>query len=973
MSIDIHDEDSYLAVPSYAQQRLWVMEQLEDGAPTYNVQMGTRLRGAVDEVVLRRVLDELMRRHEVLRTLLTIEDGRLVQLIRVKAAVPLTIWDVSAAEDAEGAWRLQADAELQRTFDTASELPVRARLLRLADDHHVLLLTLDHIFFDAWSLRVLHAELTRLYRAFEAEQPSPLPEPAIQYADYGAWQRAWLDGGEQDRQLDYWRRQLGGTPPRLILSGEAGTDRDQSLTCSHYLPDELIRGLGAIASDTNASLFSALLAGLCILLGRYSGQGEFVIGSLVSGRNRTELGNLIGFFVNTIGLRIDLSGAPTFRELLRRVHNVALGAYENQDVPFERVAEELAGEHDQNRTHPFFDVMFQLADLSREPVDTGRLRLEPLPIRTQPAPLDLVVGVMKDAGRYECVWDYQSAIFKPDAVARMQEQFTAVLRAAVAEPDCRIGELDLASAEERRLLTRDWNEVEDACDDFWCFADHFERVAVDNPDALALAHDETELSYAELDERANRLAHVMRRHGIGSEKLVGIFLERGIEQVISVLAVLKAGGAYVPLDTAYPAQRITYMLNDAAPSLLVTTGRMRERLFESTANSSPVILDLEDLAVELGSSPVTPPPRSVSAGNLAYVIYTSGSAGQPKGVAVAHRGLRILLGALDQMVGLTSSDRVLRYVSPSFDASVLEMLMAFGFGASLHVATVRDGVPADLAAFAAGERITALILPPSVIAAGLADAPLPDLRTMLIGGEECPRALAAAWSRGRRVFNAYGPTEATIVTAMHGVPAGETGPVPIGRMLPGVPVYVLNEHMRPAPVGVPGELYIGGQVLARSYFQRPAATADRFVPDPFSPLPGRRLYRTGDLVRWTADGTLIFIGRMDDQVKLRGYRIELGEIERTICSHHNVREAAAQLYGDPHGSKEIVCFAVLRDNVAGGEEELRAWCAKSLAPFMVPSRIILLDQMPVTPAGKIDRKALMAPARIAHPPGEETP
>ena len=958
MTIHTSNQDSYVAEASHAQQRLWVMEQMENGAPTYNIQVGLRCRGALDLAVLGQVLDEIIRRHEVLRTMIGVEGGGLKQLIQASATMPLETADLSGQPDTEAAWQRRAEAELRRTFDMASELPVRAHVLRLAADEHVLLLTIDHIACDAWSLRVLHTELTSLYPAFAAGAPSPLPELQIQYADYAAWQRQWLESGEELRQLEYWRQQLADAPPRLALSGAAEADRSVSLTSSHDIPDELIADLEQVARESSASLYSALLAGFGVLISRYARREELVVGSLFAGRNQQELEDLIGFFVNTVGLRLDLSGRPTFSELLGRVHNAALDAAANQDVPFERVADGLGSQRETGRRGLFFDVMFQLADLSREAVHLADLSLEPLPMCSEPAPVDLVVAVLKEASGYCCVWDYQSTLFGSEMVKRMQQHFLALLRAVAADPDRRIEELEFITPQERRVLET-WNESDPPADDTWRFTDHFEAVAARTPQAIALGGGERLISYAELAQRADRLAAALQDRGIGPDDIVAIFAERGAEQMVSILAVLKAGGAYLPLDPSYPAQRLAFMIADAAPRLVLSTGHPPKGL----PGDVPVLDVSQPLAVP-GTAAGTAPRAVAGPDNLAYVIYTSGSTGQPKGVAVTHRGLRVIIQALTQFLPLTSDDRVLQFASLSFDASILEMLMAFGVGAGLYAAPVADGVVPDLTQFLADEEITALMLPPSVVAAAVRTAALPKLRTITVGGEACPPALVAQWSRDRNFFNLYGPTEATIVSTYHQVEVGDDGPVPIGRPLPGVPVYVLDEWMHLVPPGVPGELYVGGQVLARGYLRRPALTAERFVPDPFAHVPGRRLYRTGDLVRWTTDGKLVFLGRIDDQVKIRGFRVELGEIENALRAHDRLRDAVVVFQDAPGGHQEIVGFAVARDGATTGEQELRTWCASTLAPYMVPARIIMLDALPMTGAGKIDRKALMVPDRV---------
>ncbi|WLQ32276.1 amino acid adenylation domain-containing protein [Streptomyces castrisilvae] len=946
-------EQEFVAAASFAQQRLWVMEQMEDSAATYNIQMGLRLHGSLDTGVLRRVLGEILRRHEVLRTRLVLEDGELVQLISAAAVLPLREADLTRSADPESAWRVEGERELHAPFDVSAQLPLRAVLFRTSADRHVLLLTLDHLACDARSLQILHTELVALYPALASGAASPLPEPPVQYADYADWQREWLAGEEQRGQLAYWRDRLGGETPRLTFHRRQDTQgAPTSLSRSHGLPDALVGELEALAVREGASLFSVLLSAFGVLISRYGRQHDVVVGSLLSGRTRPELEDLIGFFVNTVGLRLDLSGGPSFGELLARVHAVTLGAYAHQDVPFEQVVQALAPDDEQGRGRPLFDVMFQLADLNRPGAATDGLSFEPLVMASAPAPVGLVVAVLREEDTYNCVWDFRTDLFGPAGIERMQRQYVELLRAVVADPDRAVAEL-------ARTVPREPDGVGEAAGDArWTFAGHFDSVARSRPDATALVAGGRRLTYRELAGRADRLAHVLAAHGVGPRTLVGIHLERGLDQVVTVLATLKTGAAYLPLDPSYPAERIGYMTDDAAPGLVITAGHL-----PGPARPATTAL-IEDLTAEAANAPDTPPAApDTGADDLAYVIYTSGSTGRPKGTGVPHRGLRLVTDAMGSVLGLTGDDRVLHFASASFDASVFEMLMAFGAGAALHLAPMDRGVPVDLTAFLREQEITALVLPPSALAALVAEGGLPALRTVAVAGEACPPALAARWAGGRRFFNLYGPTEATIWSTWHRVTADGTAGVPIGRPVPGAAVHVLDEEMRPVPEGAPGELCVAGPTVARGYLGRPALTAERFVPDPFARVPGRRLYRTGDLVRRDEAGALEFLGRLDDQVKIRGFRIELGEIERTVAAHPGIREAAVVVREDTPGTRTVVAYAVAEAGAAPVPDELRELCGRSLPHYMVPSHVVLLDRLPVTGAGKVDRTALPAPER----------
>ncbi|MFE6887357.1 amino acid adenylation domain-containing protein [Streptomyces sp. NPDC057694] len=956
--------EEFVATASFAQQRLWVMEQMEDGAATYNIQMGLRLQGALDTTLLRRVLAEILRRHEVLRTRLVLEDGALVQLISAEATLPLREVDLRASADPETAWQVEAERDLHAPFDVSVQLPLRAVLFRPAEDEHVLLLTLDHLVCDARSLQVLHTELVSLYPALASGSPSPLPELPVQYADYADWQREWLEGEAQRRQLAYWRDRLGGETPRLTFHRRQDAEgAAANASRSHPLPDGLIHELEELARREGASLFSVLLSAFGVLIGRYGRQDDFVVGSLLSGRTRPELEDLIGFFVNTVGLRLDLTGRPSFGELLARVHEVTLEAYAHQDVPFEQIAQDIAPEYEQGRSQPFFDVMFQLADLNRRSLRTPELSFEPLVMASAPAPVDLVVAVLREEDAYTCVWDYRTDLFGPAGIERMQRQYVDLLRAVVADPDRAVADLARTAPTGTDGIREDAPDSAPAQEgaEGWNFARHFDAVARRTPDAPALVAGGETLTYRELAERADRLAHVLTGRGIGPESVVGIHLERGLDQIVSVLATLKAGGAYLPLDPAYPAERIGFMIDDAAPGLVITSRALPGPAADLRGTAVPV----EDLTAEAEQTPGhAPAVPATGADHLAYVIYTSGSTGRPKGTGVPHRGLRVVLDAMDSVLALTADDRVLHFASASFDASVFEMLMAFGAGAALHLAPMDRGVPVDLTAFLQEQAITALVLPPSALAALVEDADLPALRTVSVAGEPCPPALAARWAAGdRRFFNLYGPTEATIWSTWHRVTPQDVAGVPIGRPVPGTAARVLDEELRPVPDGAPGELCVAGPTVVRGYLGRPALTAERFVPDPFGGAPGARLYRTGDLVRRNETGDLEFLGRLDGQVKVRGFRIELGEIERTVAAHPGVREAVVVVREDIPSAPAVVAYVVARPGTAPGTEELRELCGRTLPHYMVPSHVVLLDRLPVSGAGKIDRKALPAPER----------
>jgi amino acid adenylation domain-containing protein len=908
----ITEQGVHLARASHAQRRLWLMDQ-----PDSQVTRAIRLPGALDLRALRRTLRELLRRHEVLRTTLAVEDDELVQIINPVADLPLRVTDLSAAADPESAGERFAEAARQRPFDIAIDLPIRADLLRLAQDDHVLLLTVAHVACDAWSAPVLDTEVRALYAACAGGQKPTLPEPPAQYADFARWQRQWLSDGEDERQLDHWRSVLSDAP-RLAPLGSAPGGRSTRRSSTSVVTADLVRGLAELAAGEGVAPFAAVLAGFAAVLARHARQDEFVIGSTLSGRTRPELEPLVGHFANTVGLRVDLSGAPSFRALLGRVNRVLADADAHQEVPFERVVDALGGP-------PLFTVLCQLA-----------------PAR-QSAPADLALTATPVAGSYECHWDYRNDRYHSAFITLLQGHVTTLLRAAVADPDRPVSELDMITDAERRQLTAGWHTGADH-DPTWCLPCRVAELAAERPDAVAVHADGHDLSYADLDRRANRLANLLRARGVAADTLVGICLPPGADQLVALLAVLKAGGAYLPLDPAYPRQRLAYMLTDAAPRLVIASAATADRV----AGVDPARLVTPE---ESAAQPSTPLPCVARPDHLAYVIYTSGSTGRPKGTAVPRRGLGVIAATQQRLFGLTGADRVLRFAAFSFDASVFETLMAWGVGAGLYVPPTDEGIATDLAGFLARQEITAVVLPPTALAAMVDDTPLPDLRLVTVAGEACPPALAARWSHGRRFLNLYGPTEATIWSTGHEVTVEPTGAVPIGRPLPGLVGYVLTDTGDLAPVGVPGELHVGGPVLARGYLGRPGLTADRFVPDPFG--DGGRLYRTGDLARWNVHGRLEFLGRIDDQVKIRGFRVELGEIEARLGAHPAVGESVAVVH-DPDGAPVIVGYYTATDEPA----DLRDWCAAQLPGHMVPTHFVRVPRMPTNTSGKIDRREL---------------
>jgi len=951
---------------SFAQQRLWLVDRIEPGSAAYNMPFPLRLRGELDVAALRASLDALVRRHETLRTTLAENGGTPVQVIHPPAAMPLPLVDLRglpAAERETAADRL-AGAEAVRPFDLARGPLLRCTLLRLGEEDHVLCFTLHHVVSDGWSMQVLVREVSALYAAFGRGEEAQLPELPIQYADYAVWQRKWLTGAVLDEQVGFWKARLEGAPPLL----EIPTDRPRPSTPGtasgvreFEIPPEAAGAVRALARAAGATPFMTLAAVFQLLLSRWSGQEDVSVGTPVAGRTRTELEGLIGFFVNTLVLRADLSGSPTFRELLGRVREATLGAFTHQDLPFEKLVEELQPERTLRHT-PLFQAMFALQNNEKGTLRLGPAQVEPLGGGEEIAQFDLRLSMEETDDALRGALFYRRALWDAETIGRMAEHFGVLLRAAAAEPDRPVAGLPLLPAAERAQVVEAWNRTGSDFPD----APVHERFAAQverTPDATALVAGELRLSYAELEREANRLAHHLRGLGVGVESRVAICLERSPELVVAELAALKAGGAFVPLDPAYPAERLTYMLADSGARLLLTREALTGRL---PAHEVPLVLldrDRDSIAAGSPEAPRVPVPREATA----YVIYTSGSTGRPKGVAIPHRGIPNLVRVMAGAHELSPESRVLQFASPGFDAAVFETFFTLCTGAALYLPPAGE-VPltgGELARWLTAREITNLTLSPSALAVIPDEAALPTLRTLMLAGEALPPALAARWSgRVPRLLNAYGPTEATVCATI-GAPL-DGGEVSIGRPVANVRTYVLDTEGAPAPVGVPGELYIGGAGVARGYLGRPELTAEKFVPDPFGGAPGARLYRTGDRVRWLASGELEFLGRIDQQVKVRGFRIEPGEIEARLAEHPGVREAAVLAREDAPGRQRLVAYLVPEKEGADlSASALQARLQEVLPEYMVPSAFVVLDGLPLTPNGKLDRRALPAPEYTA--------
>ncbi|HEV2735383.1 MAG TPA: amino acid adenylation domain-containing protein, partial [Longimicrobiaceae bacterium] len=853
--------------------------------------------------------------------------------------------------------RRLAAAESARPFDLARGPLLRALLVRLDDAEWALCLVMHHVVGDGWSTGVLVREVSETYAAFVERRAPALPELPVQYADYAVWQREQLSGERLEAQLAWWRARLEGVPPTLELP----YDRVRPSAVAEapggargvLLPPETSRALRALARDQGATTFMALLAAWQLLLARYAATEDVPVGSVAAGRGRTELEPLIGFFVNTLVMRTDLSGDPAVRALLARVREGALGAFAHQEVPFERLVDELRVERSLSHA-PLFQVMLSLRDASRPAARLHGIETEPLALRGETAKFDLNLSLADDGGRLAGVLAYRTDLWERATAERMAAHLHAVLEGMAAEPERRVSELALMSAEERRQVLHEWN---DTARPFSGAGIHrlFAAQAARTPDATALVADGRVLTFAELDRAANRVAGALVRCGARPETRVALLLEPSPEAVAALIGVMKAGAAYVPLDPAAPADRLAYLLADSGARLVLAHPHLRAALPAGSPPALPVHPEpFPDEPEDAPASPVLPE-------SLAYVIYTSGSTGRPKGVLVPHRGVCNTIEAYVREYRVDASSRVLLFAPLHFDASLTDLFTPLCSGGALVVAPRGTLVPGpELVEFLDRHRVTHAKFTPSFLAA-MPDAELPHLREVMSGSEACTAEVVARWAPGRRFVNGYGPTETSVrVTAVECTDGSRVPP--IGRPVANARLYVLDARGEPAPVGVPGELHIGGVGVARGYLGRPELTADRFVPDPFSPAPGARMYRSGDRVRWRADGGLDFVGRVDFQVKIRGFRVEPGEVEAALLEHPSLADAAVVARDGAGGVKRLVAYVVAgQGRTAAPAGELREFLRGRLPEYMVPGAFVALDALPLTSRGKTDRAALPEP------------
>ena len=967
-------QDAYVFQASFAQERMWFFDQFEPGSPLYNVSVNTWLRGDLDAAALERAFTDVVRRHETLRTRFSISGGRLVQVVSPEGKVLLDHRDVSILPEADRRAEVErlADEQARGGFDLRQGPLIRAMLLRVGPGEHVLLLTVHHIVFDGWSIGILMGELSALYGVFSSGAESPLGELPIQYGDYAEWQREALSGPVLEERLSYWKERLAGAPALLDLPTDHPRPAVASLRAGRVtrrLPPQLFSRLREIARTAGATNFMVMLAAFDVLLSRYAGQEDVIVGSPVAGRDREETEGVIGLFVNTIVLRTDCSGGPTFRELLGRVKETALGAYAHQDLPFEKLVAELK----QSRTlshSAVVQVLFSYRGAPRDIPPFAGLSTSRWWVPRGASAFDLELDVLESPDGLHCAFDYSADLFESDTIARMAGHFENLLEAVAANPDRRIGELPLLGEAERNQLLFAWNQTRAPFPEQARLEQLFEdRVAI-APDSLAAVCGTESLTYRELNARANQLAHHLRGLGVGPDALVGICMRRSLEMLVAFLGVLKSGGAYVPLDPTYPRDRLAFMLDDCGASVVLTQAEVAQTLPADGRKVVRLDQDWKNIARE---SDRNPSPRAGAEG-LAYVIYTSGSTGAPKGVEICHRSVVNYTTYCRKLFELSPGDRILQFHSISFDTAAEEIFPCLSTGATLLLRDeeMLESASAFLKTCSAW-RLTILDLPTAYwheLAAGASreSLRLPEsLRLVIIGGERALRERLAQWltvaGPGVGLLNGYGPTETTIATTFC-----ELGPsdlsekreLPIGRPIDNARAYILDSVLQPVPIGVPGELHIGGEGLARGYLGRPELTAERFVRDPFSG-EGGRLYKTGDLARYRPDGSIEFLGRRDRQVKIRGFRVEPAEVEKALRAVAGVREAAVLARNDVPGETRLVGYAVPDPSCPPTPSDLRRALQEIVPAHMVPSAFVVLDSLPKTPSGKLDLSALPPP------------
>lgn len=977
-------EEVFILPSSFAQERLWFIQQLDPSSAAYNVPAALRICGALDCKALEDSLHAVVQRHEVLRTSFETADGRPVQVIYPEGRIGLRRVDVQQIAPAEREAEVHrlAHTEAMQPFDLRQRPLLRAMLIQLADQEYVLLFTMHHIITDMWSMELLIHEVVSFYTGYAAGQAVALPDLPMQYGDFAIWQREWCQGAMLEQQLAYWRKQLQQIPTLLPLPSDRprpAVQRYHGAEQRFTIPAPIAHALKRLSAEHGVTLFVTLLAAFKVLLYRYSGQSDIVVGTPIANRNRREIEGLIGFFVNTLVLRSNLAAAPSFSTFLAQVAELAFDAYAHQDIPFDVLVEQLQPTRDLSRT-PLFQVMFAFHNREFSGMEIAGLQVSPLLLPSQTAMFDLTLELVNGEQELNALIEYSSDLFDAATIVRMSRHFQQLLAAIVADPTAPITRLALLPADELAQLM-DWRQSATVAFPASPIHTLFAAQVARSPDAIALVADDEQLTFRVLNERAEQLAAYLRSLGVGPEQRVAVFLERSVLMLVGLLGVLKAGGAYVPIDPGYPPQRISHMIEDVQATLVLTTTQLQPRL----PNSTGLVIALDSTWPVPTGSPQAELGNTISADHLMYVIYTSGSTDRPRGVLLTHRSVSSHFHWMQQQFPLTNRDCVLQQTSFSFDVAVWELFAPLLQGVRLVLA--RPGGekdPSYLAQTLATQGVTVIQLVPTLLRMLVQTSLLKDcpaLRRVFCGGEALPTDLPSQFFAQSRaeLINMYGPTETCIdATFWPCTPSESATRLPIGRPIGNAQIYILDQQLQPVPIGVPGELYIGGAGVARGYLNRPDLTAERFVPNPFEAADDTgvaaspRLYRSGDLVRYRANGQIEFLGRVDQQVKIRGFRIEPGEIAPVLLQHPAVREAVVIARADAPGNPRLLAYVCLHDWQSASAEdaqqqlqlEWRALLKARLPDYMLPAACIILEALPLLPNGKLDQRALPAPPEL---------
>lgn len=969
--IQCQSRDSHSFPLSFAQQRLWFLDQLEPGNSSYNIPAIVRVEGQLNAIALEQSLNAIIQRHEILRTCFAIVDEQSVQIIVPELKLTLPVIDLRQLSETEREQTVQrlTTQEAQQSFDLRQAPLLRVSLLHLSESDYVVLFTMHHIISDGWSMGILIQEIATFYSKISSNQPLLIPELPIQYADFAVWQRQWLAKEVLEDQINYWKKQLGGSLPILDLPTDRPRPAVQTFKGGQQtfvLPKKLGEQLMQLGKQQEATLFMVLLAAFKTLLYRYTGQEDILVGSPIANRNRAEIEGLIGFFVNTLVLRTHLDDTLTFRQLLKQVRNVALGAYAHQDLPFEKLIEELQPERNLSHT-PLFQVMFAFQnEPTRQTLEIPGLILHSLDADTGTAKFDLTLTMVDTQEGLTGTLEYKTDLFEAATISRMIGHFQTLLKGIVTHPEQQIASLPLLTKLEQHQLLIEWNDTQIEDEQNWCVHELFEQQMEKTPDAVAVVFENEQLTYRQLNQQANQLAHYLQKLGVKPEVPVGICVKRSIIMLIGLLGILKAGGAYVPLDPAYPKERLAFMLEDVQAPVLLT----QQHLVEELPYHKTQVVCLDDDWQEIAQESTENSINQAIADNLAYIIYTSGSTGKPKGTLILHRGLVNYLSWCSQAYKVEQGQGALVHSSITFDMTITGLFSPLLVGSKVELLPEDKSIETLAVALRNKSNFSLVKITPAHLellnhqlspqeAAG-------RTRAFIIGGENLVAETISFWQKfapDTLLVNEYGPTETVVGCCVYFVPKNQlqSGSILIGRPIANTQLYILNQQFQPVPIGVVGELYIGGDGVARGYLNRPELTAERFILNPFSDKPGARLYKTGDLARYRTNGNIEFLGRIDHQVKIRGFRIELGEIEAMLNQHPAVQAAVVLVREDEPGRKRLVAYVNPYPEQTLTVSELRSGLQEKLPDYMVPSTYVFLKSLPLTPNGKVDRRALPKP------------